>query len=129
MGEFSAVVTACRHARVTLWRPGSTVRGPAVLIALVLLYGTACASRAPGVGEPLSEDERILAEVERIFADEEGIVAEDLEVEIDAGVVVITGVQPELEPVRRMLRRVARIRGVVEVVNRIRILRERPARV
>lgn len=128
MGEFSAMVTACQHARVTPWRAVSTLRGPAVLFALVLLFGTACASRAPGVGEPLSEDERIIAEVERIFADEEGIVAEDLEVEVDAGVVVITGVQRELEPVRRMLRRVARMRGVIEVVNRIRIVRERPAR-
>lgn len=99
-----------------------------ILLALpVALLAGACAGRSGGVGEPLSEQERITAEVWRIIADQEGLVAEDLDVETDGGVVVISGVQPELEPVSDLLRRVARVRGVTEVVNRIRIVRGRGA--
>ncbi|MGD8328920.1 MAG: BON domain-containing protein [Acidobacteriota bacterium] len=97
-----------------------------VLLALpAVLLASACAGRSGGVGEPLSEQERITAEVWRIIADQDGLVVGDLEVQTDGGVVVISGVQPELGPVSDLLRRVARVRGVTEVVNRIRIARGR----
>jgi len=97
---------------------------PILLAPLVALFSGACAGRSGGVGEPLSEQERITAEVWRIIADQEGLVAEDLDVETDGGVVVISGVQPDVGPVSELLRRVARVRGVTEVVNRIRIVRD-----
>jgi len=93
----------------------------AVLLALIAAAG--CAARSDGAGEPLGPDERILAEVRRVIADQEEIVAVDLNVTVNGGVVVLEGVQTDVEAVSEMLGRVARIRGVSEVVNRIRILR------
>jgi len=95
----------------------------AALALLLPLLAAGCAARAGDTGAAPSEDERITAEVMRILADEEDIVAADLEVETRAGVVVLTGVQEEPEAVRELLQRVARVRGVSEVVNRIRIVR------
>jgi len=95
------------------------------LLGIVLLLAplqTGCAART-GEIDGVSEDQRITAEVQRILVEDEHIVAEDLEVETSAGVVVITGVQTDLEAVSELLSRVARVRGVAEVVNRIRILR------
>jgi osmotically-inducible protein OsmY len=92
--------------------------------ALVLAsIGAACAARSPEANDPFAQDERITTEVRRILDEDEDIVAEDLLVETRGGVVVISGVQSELEAVRDMLQRVARVRGVTEVVNRIRIIR------
>ncbi len=100
-------------------------KGPCVAAILVVsaALATGCAVRVGPDGEPLSEDQRITAEVIRIVEDVEGIVGDDLRVETRDGVVVLSGVQPALEPVSALLRRTSRVRGVVEVVNRIRILR------
>jgi osmotically-inducible protein OsmY len=94
----------------------------AATVALVLLAG-GCAARRGGPVDPLAEDRRITAEVLEIIAENDDLVAEDLHVETRDGVVVISGVQPDLEGVGRLLERAARVRGVTEVVNRIRILR------
>ena len=100
-------------------------KGPCVAAILVVsaALATGCAVRVGPDGEPLSEDQRITAEVIRIVEDVEGIVGDDLRVETRDGVVVLSGVQPALEPVSALLRRTSRVRGVVEVVNRIRIIR------
>ena len=90
-----------------------------VIVAALMLGG--CAARSDAVGEPLTEQERIAAEVRSILADEDGIVPDDIEVEVRGGIVVLSGFQPELEPVSKAIRRIARVRGVTEVVNRIRI--------
>ena len=95
----------------------------AAILVVAAALSTACAARVGPDGEPLSEDQRITAEVIRIAEDEEGIVRADLRVETRDGVVVLSGVQTALEPVGALLRRTSRVRGVVEVVNRIRIIR------
>ena len=97
------------------------------LLPLLVLTASVpgCAAGAGPDGAPVSEDRRITEEVLRIVAERDDIVAEDIEVETNDGVVVLSGVQADLEPVSELLRRVARVRGVVEVVNRIRIVRSR----
>ncbi len=101
-------------------------RGSEVCLALVVALAAAgCAARSAVDSEPVSQDQRITEEVLRILGDEEGIVGEDLQVEVRDGVVVISGVQAEGAPVGEVLMRIARVRGVTEVVNRIRILRAR----
>ena len=55
--------------------------------------------------------------------DEKGIIAADLRVETKEGVVVLYGVQSEMESISAVLRRISRVRGVVEVINRIRVIR------
>ncbi len=99
-----------------------------VMLALLVLTTTipGCAA-GPRIDEdPGAEDRRITEEVLRILADNDDIVADDIEVETRDGVVVLSGFQADLEPVSDLLRRVARVRGVTEVVNRIRILRSLP---
>lgn len=102
-----------------------TARATSVLAILVVVavLATACATRVGPDGVPLTEDQRITADVIRIVEDEEGIVNDDIRVETRAGVVVLSGVQSALEPVSALLRRASRVRGVVEIVNRIRIIR------
>ncbi len=93
-------------------------------VAAVVLIGIVpgCAA-GPRVEDPVAEDRRITAEVVRIVAERDDIVAEDIEVDTRDGVVVLSGFQTDPEAVAELLRRVARVRGVAEVVNRIRIVR------
>ncbi len=108
----------------------AAANGPSVLAILVIVagLGTACGVRVGPDGAPLSEDQRITADVIRIVEDEEGIIAGDIRVETRDGVVVLSGVQSALDPVSALLRRASRVRGVVEIVNRIRIIRSAVAR-
>lgn len=92
-----------------------------LIVPLMFLVAAGCASRGGLETDPMSEDERISAEVLRVLADDDEIVAEDLRVETRDGVVVVTGIQPSLDHVRRVLGRVSRVRGVKQVVNRIRV--------
>ncbi len=87
----------------------------------VLMAG--CTARANLEDRLVAENQRITAEVTRIIEDEKGIITADLRVEIREGVVVLYGVQSELESISAVLRRISRVRGVVEVINRIRIIR------
>ena len=98
------------------------------ILVVVAALATACAARVGPDGAPLSEDQRITAAVIRIVEDVEGIVAADVRVETRDGVVVLSGVQAALDPVSALLHRASRVRGVVEVVNRIRIIRSAAAR-
>ena len=95
-----------------------------VLVSLLLAVG--CATRGGVDGNPVSEDQRITAEVLRILEEDDDMVSADLRVETRDGVVVLSGVQSSLEQVREMLKKVSRVRGVREVVNRVRIVRGRP---
>ena len=92
-------------------------------LALVTLglAGAGCATHGGVSTDPVSEDQRITSEVTRVVGEIDDVVMEDLRVETRDGVVVVSGVQPSLEVVREILRRAARVRGVSEVVNRIRI--------
>ena len=87
----------------------------------VLMAG--CTARANLEDRLVAENQRITAEVTRIIEDEKGIITADLRVETREGVVVLYGVQAELESISAVLRRISRVRGVVEVINRIRIIR------
>ena len=53
----------------------------------------------------------------------DGIVGADLRVESRQGVVIVSGVQESVEHLGELFRSIARVRGVEEVVNRVRILR------
>lgn len=94
-----------------------------VFLSVLLLFAGGCAAGPAVDSAPRSPDQRITDEVLRIIDDKEGIVGEDLQVETRDGVVVVSGVQLEDAPVGELLMRIARVRGVTEVVNRIRILR------
>jgi len=97
-----------------------------VAIAVLCALTGACAARSGLETDPEARDLRITAEVLRIIGeldDDDVVVAEDVRVETTDGVVVLSGVQPSLEAVGAILQRVARIRGVAEVVNRIRVVR------
>ena len=92
-----------------------------LMTSAVLVAG--CAARASFEERLIAEDQRITAEVIRIIEDEKGIIAADLRVETKEGVVVLYGIQSEMESISAVLRRISRVRGVVEVINRIRIIR------
>lgn len=96
------------------------------MTSAVLVAG--CAARASFEERLVAEDQRITAEVIRIIEDEKGIIAADLRVETKEGVVVLYGVQSEMESISAVLRRISRVRGVVEIINRIRIIRAEAAR-
>ena len=97
---------------------------PIVFVSLLLAVG--CAARAGVDGNPVSEDQRITAQVLRILEESDDIVSVDLRVETRDGVVIVSGVQSSLEQVREMLDKVSRVRGVREVINRVHIVRSRP---
>ncbi len=94
-------------------------------VLLVAFVAAGCAARSAVGSDPRSQDQRITEEVLRIISEKKDVVGEDLQVETRDGVVVISGVQTEDAPVGELLMRIARVRGVLEVVNRIRILRGR----
>ena len=104
------------------------VSGLAAILVVSVALVTGCAARVSPEGEPLSEDQRITAEVIRIVEDEKGIISDDLSVETREGVVVLYGVQSALESVSALLRRISRVRGVVEIINRIRLIRSEAER-
>ena len=93
-------------------------------LAVLLLATSGCAARLGPDGQPLTLDERITEDVERILADEEGLVVADITVQSREGVVILSGVQEDAGPLGAALLRIARVQGVVEVINRVRILRD-----
>ncbi|HJO30672.1 MAG TPA: BON domain-containing protein [Acidobacteriota bacterium] len=94
----------------------------AVLMTSAVPVG-GCAARASFEERLVLEDRRITAEIIRIIEDEKGIIAADLRVETKEGIVVLYGVQSEMESISAVLLRISRVRGVVEVINRIRVIR------
>lgn len=99
---------------------------------LVLLLGcslsvlSACAARGPIGSDPAEVDAWITREVLRVLAEEDEVVIEDLRVETGDGVVVLFGVQPSTEAVAAALNRAARVRGVRQVINQIRVVQGLP---
>ena len=93
----------------------------AVMLLAVGALG-ACAS----TGErPLSEaltDDWINSEVRRGLAESDKVESEGLRVETRDGVVALSGVLSTTDQVREALRIAARIRGVRQVVNHIRVI-------
>ncbi len=98
------------------------------LVLVVAFVAGGCAARSAVGSDPRSQDQRITEEVLRIISEKNDMVGEDLQVETRDGVVVISGVQPEDAPLGELLLRIGRVRGVTEVVNRVRILRGASAR-
>ena len=62
----------------------------------------------------------------RILAEDDDIDSADIRIETRDGVVVLSGVQSSLEQVREILKKVSRVRGVREVINRVRVVGARP---
>lgn len=96
-------------------------------LLLVFLAVAGCSARVAPDTEPQSEDERIAAAVLRALRDDDEIVFEDLRVETLDGIVTLSGVQPSLEQVQRVIERVSRVAGVRLIVNRIRVIGGGPA--
>jgi len=96
--------------------------GHVVLVIAAGLLLLACAARGPVGEDQATIDAWISAEVQRVLKEEPEVVLEDLRVETHDGVVVLSGVQPSLEAVAKALDRAARVRGVLQVVNQIRVV-------
>ncbi|MFQ5745037.1 MAG: BON domain-containing protein [Acidobacteriota bacterium] len=92
--------------------------------AAVGLCVSACAARPPVGSNPRDLDAWITAEVTRVLAKESMVNVEDLHVETRDGVVVLSGVQASLEKVSRAIERAARVRGVRQVINQIRVVQQ-----
>lgn len=99
----------------------------AFFVALLSLH--ACAARAPVGAGPAEIDAWITAEVLRALEKEPDVVVADLRIETRDGVVTLAGVQHSMESVAKALERAARVDGVVQVINQIRVVGagERPA--
>jgi osmotically-inducible protein OsmY len=93
---------------------------PCWIALLALLPG--CASTGPVGEDQTAIDEWISAEVRRVLAEEEDVVVADLHIETHDGVVTLSGVQPTMEAVAKALNRTARVRGVLQVINQIRVV-------
>jgi osmotically-inducible protein OsmY len=94
----------------------------AVLVVAICLLSPACASRGPVGEDQAAIDEWISAEVRRLLEEEQKVVVADLRIETRDGILVLSGVQPSLEAVAIALDRASRVRGVLQVVNRIRVV-------
>ncbi len=88
----------------------------------VCLLSLACASRGPVGEDQPTIDAWISAEVRRVLEEESEVVVGDLRIETRDGVLVLSGIQPSLEAVAKALDRASRVRGVLQVVNRIRVV-------
>ena len=103
-------------------RPGVWPIGHAALVLLLGALTLACASTGPAGKDQASIDAWIDAEVRRVLGEEPDVVVGDLRIETREGIVVLSGVQPSLEAVSKALERASRVRGVLQVVNRIRVV-------
>lgn len=103
-------------------RPGA---GLAIGIALVALLA-GCASsgrRSPSARPP---DAQIQAEVRAELEADRRVDAAAIEVASRDGIVTLSGVVADLDQVRRALRIAARVDGVTQIVNRLRVLPREP---
>jgi hypothetical protein len=113
--------------RPTIWNHGPRwARVPCCIVLLALLPG--CASTGPSGEDQATIDAWISAEVRRVLAEEEDVVVDDLQIETRDGIVTLSGVQPSLEAVAKALDRTARVRGVLQVINQIRVVEGLPLR-
>jgi len=105
--------------------PRSSATCYGVLVVAACLLSLACASRGPVGEDQATIDAWISAEVRRVLEEEPEVVAGDLRVETRDGILVLSGVQPSLEAVAKALDRASRVRGVLQVVNQIRVIEGR----
>jgi osmotically-inducible protein OsmY len=91
-----------------------------VIVALAGVSG--CVSTGPVGEDQATIDEWISAEIRRVLGEESKVVIADLRIETHDGIVTLSGVQPSLEAVSKALERTARVRGVEQVINRIRVV-------
>lgn len=93
------------------------------VVAGILVATAACAA---GAVDPelaaLPPDERIQTEILRALRAEEGVDHEAIRVEVRDGEVILAGVVSSYEGSRRALQIAADIDGVVQVVNRLRVI-------
>lgn len=92
-------------------------------LSVLALISGACSSGVPRLDHLPPGDERIVAELRGALEAEERIDAEAIELECSQGVVVLRGFLRDRDQVRRALELASRVDGVVEVVNRLRVLR------
>lgn len=95
--------------------------GFAIVVALMLGLAAACAS-APRAAQVPADDDWISAEVWRRLDSDRRVDAAEIAVESRAGVVVLSGIAASTDEVRRALRLAADVRGVQQVVNRLRVI-------
>lgn len=94
----------------------------ASLGALALPSGCASGGVDPELAA-LPADERIQVQVERALRADGKVDAERIRVEVHEGEVVLAGVVSSPEEARRALRIAGDVDGVVQLVNRLRVLR------
>ncbi len=95
----------------------------AVAISIVgVLVGaaSACATIHPHLA-PI-DDDQIRVEIHQALQEDERIDAQTISVESRQGVVILAGVVASVDEVRRALRHAGRVRGVQQVVNRLRVV-------
>jgi osmotically-inducible protein OsmY len=92
------------------------------ILVVVFMSSLACASRGPVGEDQATIDAWISEEVRRVLEEESEVVVADLRIETRDGILVLSGVQPSLEAVGIALDRASRVRGVQQVVNRIRVV-------
>ena len=95
-------------------------------VVAMCLLSLACASRGPVGEDQATIDAWISAEVRRVLEEESEVVVGDLRIETRDGILVLSGIQPSLEAVAKAVDRASRVRGVLQVVNRIRVVEGRP---
>lgn len=126
MSSGPGFTTACYACRMRLPRWSRTSAG---LVGLVLASAVCgCASTSDPTLEALPPDQRIRTQIERGLAEDDRVPADRVRVEVTDGVVVLSGIVPTVEIVRRALELAERPDGVVEIVNRIRVLSRRGSR-
>ncbi len=90
------------------------------IVGVLLSAASACATIHPHLA-PI-DDDQIRVEIHDALQQDDRIDAETISVESRDGVVILAGVAASVDEVRRALRHAGRVRGVQQVVNRLRVI-------
>ncbi len=96
--------------------------GHVVIVLVVGVLSMACASTGPVGEDQATIDAWIDSEVRRVLAEESEVVVGDLRIETRDGILVLSGVQTSFDAVSKALELASRVRGVLQVVNQIRVV-------
>ncbi len=95
--------------------------GRCLPLAVLLVHGLVVGCASTQVA-PAADDDWISAEVWRRLGQDRRVDAAEMAVDTRDGVVVVSGIAASTREVRRALQIAADVRGVRQVVNRLRVL-------